>query len=156
MLYSGSGRAPPAVVSGYSLLFHINADLHEIARRDVVDMCVTRTVIFCLHFRACCNFFATEIIPLIGPVCGLFRIKVFHTVAECVEANSTVRNQYESFLAVCEGHRASISPMPVFLRTYIGGNNSFRLLSCTDLLSTLKPWQYSSHPGPCQNKSLYS
>ena len=77
----------PAVITGYTLLFHINTYFNEITWSDIVDVGHAAYYIFSLCLVVVGNLFGGEISPLARTVNGFFRIKVLYRIAQCIETD---------------------------------------------------------------------
>ena len=80
----------PAVITGYTLLLHINTYFNEITWSDIVDVGHAAYYIFSLCLVVVGNLFGGEISPLARTVNGFFRIKVLYRIAQCIETDGTV------------------------------------------------------------------
>ena len=80
----------PAVITGYTLLLHINTYFHKITWGDIIDMCHAAYYIFSFFLIMVSNFFGSEVSPLTGTADSFFRVKVLYGVAQGIESDSAV------------------------------------------------------------------
>lgn len=88
----------PTVVTGYALLLHVHTYFYEVPWCDIIDMCLSRQLIFGFAFVV--NQFAgITVQPLIGAGYGFFSVKVFYRIAQCIETDRLVCINSQSFTA---------------------------------------------------------
>ncbi len=83
-------------------------------------MCLSWFSVACLRVVTALDLLSVEVVPLIGTVGSLLRIKIFHAVVQGIEADGVVCQHHQTLLAVGEGHPAGIAAMTVFLRPHVG------------------------------------
>ncbi len=116
----GQRTVAPTVVSGKPLLLHVDADFHEVARRDVVDVGHAAQHVLGFSLIAVGDFGRREVAPLIGAVGVFFRVKVFNGIAQGVETDGLIgANEQSPAVFAAQFHPAGIGAVAVFLWSYI-------------------------------------
>ena len=110
----------PAVVAREAPHAVVDAYLHEVAGRDVVDVGLFGHAVAGLERVVAFSLF--KVVPLVGTV-GLLCVEVLHAVAEGVEFHKVRVGHDEQSLAVavCQGQPAAVGLVAVFLRAGVGG-----------------------------------
>ena len=124
------GHGSPTVVSAHSLLLHVDAYLHEVAGRDVVDMRLPGSDVAGGRFVVLLVR-RGQVAPLVRSSDSLLSVEILHGVSQGVESDETVGHDLQA-VPFAEPHAARVGTVSVLLRPDVGEIHFVGLYSPTN------------------------